>query len=223
MEQIEIQVAPRSVLGKKVRFLRRDGYVPVHVFGHNVESVALQTDAAQLHRVLAQAGKTRIISLKVDQGSEPRNVMVREVQRNPMTGELIHVDFYQVAMEEKIKAAVPIVLIGQAPALKIKDNMLVQVLNNITVECLPALCPASIEVDLSSLVEARQEVKVKNISLPAEIAIVNDPEATIARIVIQRVEKEEEVVAAAAAAAPEAAAGEAAPEAGAEEKKEEEE
>ena len=221
MKQIEIQAAPRSVLGKKVRFLRRDGYVPVHVFGHNVESVALQADAVQLHRVLVQAGKTRIISLKVDKGSEPRNVMVREVQRNPMTGELLHVDFYQVAMAEKIKAEVPIVLVGQAPALKIKDNMLVQVLNNITVECLPALCPASVEVDLSSLAEARQEVKVKNISLPAEIAIVNDPEAAIARIVVLRAEKEE--VVAAAAVAPEAAAGEAAPEAEAEEKKEGEE
>lgn len=214
MEQIKLQVAPRVVLGKKVRFLRRQGIVPVHVFGHNVESLALQCDTVQLRRVLPQVGKTRLISLKVDNEAEPRNVMVREVQRHPISGGLLHVDLYQVAMAEKIKAAVPVVLMGEAPALKVKENMLVQELNEVTVECLPALCPARIEVDSSSLQEARQELKVKSIVLDKEIAILNDPEATIVRIVVRRVEKEEVVV----AAAPEAVAAEAAAAPAAEEK-----
>ena len=96
----------------------------MHLFGHGIESVALQCDVAQLQQVIAEAGKTKIISLKLDKAKKPRNVMVREIQRSPLTGELLHVDFYQVRMEEKIQVAVPIVLVGEAPALKSKDLVL---------------------------------------------------------------------------------------------------
>ena len=92
MEQIELQVATREILGKKVRFLRRQGIIPVHLFGHDVESVALQCDATQLQQGLAQAGKTKIISLILDKAKKPRNVVVREIQRNPQTGEVLHVE-----------------------------------------------------------------------------------------------------------------------------------
>ena len=91
MEQIELQATSREILGRKVRFLRRQGIVPVHLFGHDVESAALQCDTAQLKRALAQAGKTRLISLKLDKAKGPRNVVVREIQRDSLTGELLHV------------------------------------------------------------------------------------------------------------------------------------
>jgi len=98
MEQIELQATTREMFGKKVRFLRRQGVIPIHLFGHNVESVALQCDAAQLQQVLAQAGKTRLINLKLDRAKRPRNVVVREVQRDLRTGGLLHVDFYQLSL-----------------------------------------------------------------------------------------------------------------------------
>ena len=120
MGQIELQATNRETLGKKVRFLRRQGIIPTHLFGHDVESVTLQCDAVQLRQVLAQAGKTRLLSLKLDKAKKPRNVVVREIQKDPCTGELLHVDFYQVRMAEKIKVEVPIVLVGEAPALKLK-------------------------------------------------------------------------------------------------------
>jgi len=203
MEQIELQTATREILGKKVRFLRCQGVIPVHLFGHGVESVALQCDAAQLQQVMAQAGKTKIISLKLDKAKKPRNVMVREIQRNPLTGELLHVDFYQVRMEEKIQVEVPIVLVGEAPALKSKENMLAQELYSLTIECLPGQIPASIELDLSLLTEAEQAIQVRDITLGEEVTVLSDPEHMVVKISPRPVEKVEEVVEEAVAEAPE--------------------
>ena len=209
MEQIELQATTREMFGKKVRFLRRQGVIPIHLFGHNVESVALQCDAAQLQRVLAQAGKTRLINLKLDEAKRPRNVVVREVQRDLRTGGLLHVDFYQLRMAEKIKVDVPIVLVGEAPALKSKENTLSQELNSLTVECLPKQIPANVGVDLSPLTEAGQAIRVKDLVLDEEVTILNNPEVLVVKVSLRPREKVvveevvEEVVAEEAALLPE--------------------
>jgi len=196
MEQIELQATTREMFGKKVRFLRRQGVIPIHLFGHNVESVALQCDAAQLQRVLAQAGKTRLINLKLDRAKRPRNVVVREVQRDMRTGGLLHVDFYQLRMAEKIKVDVPIVLVGEAPALKDKENTLSQELNSLTVECLPKQIPANVGVDLSPLTKAGQAIRVKDLVLDEEVTILSNPEVLVVKVSLRPREKVvEEVVA----------------------------
>ncbi len=189
MEQVELLASKREILGKKTRFLRRQGITPVHLFGHDVESAALQCDAAQLKRVLAQTGQTRLISLKIDKARKPRNVVIREVQREPLTGELIHVDFYQVSMLEKIRVEVPIVLVGESPALKSPENFLTHELNNLTVECLPAEIPDKVELDLGLLIEAEQAIHVKDIALGEGITILNNPEQLVVKISVRRVEK----------------------------------
>ena len=186
MEQIELSAARRDVLGKKVRFLRRQGIMPVHVFGHGIESLALQCDTANLQRVLTQTGQTRIINLKIDGESTPRTVMVRETQQSILKGDLLHVDFYQVKMTEVIDVDVPIVLVGEAPALRNKENMLTQEFNTLSVQCLPANIPNSIEVDVTSLTEPDQAIRVRDI-IPGEgVTILNDPEVMLARITVQR-------------------------------------
>ncbi len=210
MDQIELKVTNREILGKKVRFLRRQGITPVHLFGPGTKSMALQCDTATLQRVLAEAGKTGLISLKLDNEKRPRNVVVREVQREPRTGESLHVDFYQVKMAEKVEVEIPVVLVGEAPALKSKENMLVQELNILTVECLPDKIPASVGLDLGSLTESGQTMRVKDIELDKEVTVLNDPELVVVRISVRRVEKieeaVEEVVAEEVVEAPEAAA-----------------
>ena len=205
MKQIELEATNREILGKKVRHLRRQDITPVHLFGRNVESMALQCDTAVLQRVLSQAGKTGLISLTLDTAKKPRNVLVREVQRDPRTSALLHVDFYQVKTTEKIKVEVPIVLVGEAPALKLKDNMLIQELDSLSIECFPDKIPASIELDTSSLTEAEQAIRVKDITLDEGVTISHeDPGLIVAKISAARVEKleEEEVVAKVPEAAP---------------------
>lgn len=210
MEQIELQTATRKILGKKVKFLRRQGVIPVHLFGHGVESLSLQSEAAQLQRVLAEAGKTKIVSLKLDNDKKPRNVMIRETQRDTLTGELLHVDFYQVRMTEKIQVDIPILLVGEAPALKSKDNMMAQELYNLTIESLPDKIPPSVELDVSSLAEAEQSIHVRDITLAEGITIINDPEHMVVKITSRPIETmeeaaEEEVIGEEAAEAPEEA------------------
>ena len=194
MDKIELKVANREILGKKVKHLRRQGITPVHVFGHGIESLALQCDARELERVLSQAGQTRLINLKLAKGKKPRTVVVREFDRDWRKGQLVHVDFYQVKMEEKIRVEVPVVLLGEAPALKSKENMLEHELGTLTIECLPAKIPNNIEVDISSLTELDQAIRVKDITLDKDITVLNNPDLVVAKISFRPVEKVEEKV-----------------------------
>ena len=194
MEQIELKVSSRDVLGKKVRFLRRKGITPVHLFGHDVKSLALQCDTTELHRILVEAGHTRLVNLKIDNGKKARTVVVRDIQREPRTGETLHVDFYQVKMAEQVRIEVPIILVGEAPALKQKENSLVHELNSLTVECLPAHIPTSVELDISSLTEPDQVIRVRDIGLSEGVTAVNEPELVVARISTRHIEKEEEAI-----------------------------
>jgi len=206
MAQIELKVTNRTILGKKVRFLRRQGITPVHLFGHGIESMALQCETVGLRQVLAEAGKTRLIDLKLDNEKRPKTVVVREAHIEPRTGELLHVDFYQVKMAEQVKVDVPVILVGEAPALKLKENMLVQELNILTVECLPAKIPDRVEIDLTSLTESEQVIRVKDIVLDKEVTVLNDLGLVVVRISSRPVEEvEEPVVAEAAVEAPEEA------------------
>ena len=192
MDKIELEVTNREILGKKVKHLRRQGITPVHLFGHSIESLALQCNTGELERVLAQAGQTGLISLKLDEEKEPRTVVVREFDRDWRRGKLVHVDLYQVKMGEKIKLEIPVVLAGEAPALKFKDNMLEHELDTLTIECFPAKIPASLEVDISSLTEPGQAIRVKDVALDEDITVLNDPELVVVKISAKLVEKVEE-------------------------------
>jgi large subunit ribosomal protein L25 len=200
MDKIELTGTSRTVLGKKVRFLRRQGITPVHLFGHGIESMALQCDTSTLKRALARAGSTRLISLKLNNERRARSVVVREVQREPRTGESLHVDFFQVNVSEEVKVEVPIVLIGEAPVLKSKEYMLSQEVDTLAVQCLPAKIPAGVEIDISSLIEPEQIVRIKDIELDKEVTISNDPEQVVVRIRPRFIEKLEGVETAAEAA-----------------------
>jgi large subunit ribosomal protein L25 len=205
-DKIELKVEKREVTGKKVRFLRNKGVVPVHLFGHNLDSLTLQGDAAVLGKVLARAGGTRLIDLKVGKSTKGHNVMVREVQKDPIRGNLIHVDFYEVNMHEKIRVEVPIAIVGESPALKIRENMLYQTLNSLHIECLPDKMPDRIQVDISIIKEVDQAVHVKDIAIP-EVTILNDPDLQIAKVSLRPVEVVEEVKPVAVAEGAEAVAG----------------
>jgi large subunit ribosomal protein L25 len=216
---MELVANSREILGKKVKNLRRQGITPVHLFGHNVEPLPLQCDTVELQRTLVQTGTTGIISLKVDKSRTKRNVMVREIQREPRNGALLHVDLYQIRMDEKIKVDVPIHTIGEAPALHMKENYLSQELNNLSIECLPDEIPSIIEIDVSNLEETDQAIHVEDIHLGDNITVLNGPDQMVVKIAARFIEAEPEAEKAAegeAEAGAEAAA-EAQPEEGSQE------
>lgn len=194
MDDLTLQATNRNVLGKKTRFLRRQGITPTHLFGHNLDSLALQCDTTQLQHIIAQAGKTRLINLKIDNDKQPRSVFVREIQKNEVTRQLLHVDFYQVKKGEKIAVDVPIVLVGEAPAMKGKGRMLTHGVTSLSIECLPGNVPPQIEVDLSPLEELDQTIHVKDIALSPDITVNADPEQLVVKVSAAIVREEEVVV-----------------------------
>ncbi len=202
MEQIELSAATRDILGKKVRFLRRQGLTPANLYGHDVKSTALQVDTIQLKHTLAKAGKSSLVALKVDSAKRPKMVVIRDIQREPLTGGLLHVDLFQIKMEERIKIEVSLLFVGEAPAIRDRGGILVQNMNSVEVECLPAKMPHNIEVDLSVLQEIDQAVHVKDLSVDEDVTILTDPEQSIIQIARSKVEVEiaEELVAAEAEA-----------------------
>ena len=112
--------------------------------------------------MLAHAGKTDLISLKIDDSKNPVRVLVREVQRNPLNDDLLHVDFYQVRMTEKIKADVPLVFVGEAPVLKkVKNSSILHLIDSLHIEALPDDLPHSLEVDVSRLEELDRQSMLK--------------------------------------------------------------
>lgn len=196
MDRVELSASTRQLLGKKVRFLRRQGITPANLYGHGLKSTALQIETLHLKHVLAQAGKTGLIAFKVDDETQPKTVMVRDVQRDPRNGELLHVDLYQVRMDEKIRLEIPLRFIGEAPAVKSSGGILLQNLNSLEVECLASALSASIEVDLSSLAEIDQALHVRDIPVPEMVTVLTDPEQLVVKIMPSRVDVAGEVPAA---------------------------
>ncbi len=205
------KVTTRSVSGKKTRFLRREGITPAHLFGQGLDSVAVQCPTPDLQRAIAQKGTTRLMDLKLDTEKEARSVFIREIQRDAISGELIHVDFYQVNKNRKIRVAVPVVLVGDAPAAKLKNNIIEQLMSEVEVESLPGDLPPQIEVDITPLAEANQAMRVSDIKVKSGVTIMAGLEQLIVKVSTIAEEKEEVVVVAAptAAAAEGAEAGQA--------------
>ncbi|MFC2023987.1 50S ribosomal protein L25 [Chloroflexota bacterium] len=194
MKAPTLKATPREILGQKTRFLRRQGITPTHLFGHGLESLALQCTTADLQDVISQAGRTTLLDLAISGEKKPRKVLIREIQKDVFGRRLLHVDFYQVRSTEKLKADIPIVLEGAAPALKLKGRFLMQALNALSIECLPDKLLHEITVDLSGLEEVEQAIHIKDLVLDPDITIINDPNQLIVKV-SEKVAVEEEVAA----------------------------
>ncbi len=217
--KVELKVNPRPVLGKKVKRLRSEGIIPANVYGRALDSVAIQVVRDDLVRVVRSAGRNEIVYLRLD-GEEPRPTFVRQIQLNPVTDAILHVDFYQISLAEKVRIEVPLALVGTAPAEQAYGGTLLHSLDSITVEGLPTDIPSVIEVEVSGLEEIDASIHVGELSVPDKVTVLSDPELVVAKIAPPHVEKEvegvEEEVGDGAEAAEEAAPGEGAEETAAE-------
>jgi large subunit ribosomal protein L25 len=194
MEQIELKAEKRTIIRKRVKGLRRDGLVPAVLYGPKTEPIPIQCDGRELQRVLARAGGTNLISVRIGGAGRPKMALAREAQRDPITNELYHVDFYQVVMTEKVKTEVNVVLTGQSPPVQQNVAMLLQGTDWVEVECLPGDMIHSIEVDLSTLLEIDDAIYVKDLQVPDNITILSDGDEMVAKVQrLRLVEEEEEV------------------------------
>jgi len=203
----DLNVDSREVTGKKVRSLRRQGIIPAHLYGRSTESLALQAAAPTMTTLLRTTSPNAIINLQVKGEPETRPVMLRGVQRHPVTDELIHVDFYQISLTETLRADVPLIITGEAPAVHIFGGVFLQALDHITIEALPSEIPSRIDVDVSGLDTLDSAVHVRDLSIPDTVLLLTDLDQVVAKVEPPRVAEEEE----AAAATPEEGAEEGVP------------
>ncbi|MDP2670916.1 MAG: 50S ribosomal protein L25 [bacterium] len=190
MDKIKLTVQERTDLGKKVKRLRASGIIPANLFGKEIKSEALQVDKKEFQKTFRQVGETGLVELAV--GSKTHPVLVHRVQRDPKSDSVIHIDFHEVNLKEKIVTNVPVVLAGESPAEKSGVGLILQTLNEVEVECLPADIPHNFEVSVDKLEEVGQAIHVKDLKADKEkVAIQNDPEEVI--VSVQTAEMKEEV------------------------------
>ena len=191
MARKELVVEARQVTGKKVAALRRAGILPGNIFGKGIQSESIQLQTEVLEHTLKAAVANEVIDLKVGGGSA-RPVVIHKISRNPLNGSFLHADFYQVQLREKMRADVPIVLIGESEAVSTYNGVLLETLNSVQVEALPLDLPASIEVDVSVIRELEGAIHVGALQVPAGVTILTDPEIMIVKVASPRVEEGEE-------------------------------
>jgi large subunit ribosomal protein L25 len=210
-ESSVLSIQPRAELRKRSQVLRRAGSIPAVIYGHRVDPVSVSVPRREFERSFHRSGKTQLMDLQLDGEPKPRKVLVRTVQYNPRGGAPIHIDFYQVNLKEKISADVPIVVVGESPAVQRRDGELAQNLHSLKVHCLPADIPEHIEVDVSKLENVDDSIRISELSIPDEVEVVSDPDDVVIKVAAPRVAEPEPV---AEGEAPEGAEGEAEAEGG---------
>jgi len=209
---MQLNASPRQLLGKRARRLYREGKLPAVVYGHNASPTPLTLDRLEFQRVFVKSGRTHLVDLLVDGKTE--KVLVREIQTHPRRLGPIHVDFYQVDLQEKIRVEVPVHLTGESAAVKRGDADILHAVHELEVECLPTDIPEGFEVDLTPLAEIDDEFRVSELKVPGGVTILAEPDELVVKIVHKREMKVEEELPLAEAAVP--AEGEAAAEGAAE-------
>lgn len=185
----ELMVEKRSVLGRKVKKLRRQGLLPANVYGRDMKSLAIQTKINDFDKVYEMVGETGLVGLKINGDTYP--VLIHNVARNPVTDDMLHVDFLRVNLAEKVTATVPVEITGEPPAERAEEGVVVQQMHEIEVEALPTELPEKIVVDVSGLTEVDAAIKVSDLKAPSGVEIKDDPERIVVNIAPPA--KEEEV------------------------------
>ena len=192
MANSELNAALRTVLGKKVAQLRRTGQTPANIFGHKIESTSVQANTAELVQLLRHSSRNAIINVSVAGEAGPRTVVVRDLKRNAVTDELLHVDFYQISMTEKMRADVPVVLFGISDAVTTFGGVLLQMTEKIAVEALPSDIPVQFDVDVSKITELEGSVHVRDLAIDtAKVTLHTELDVVLARVASPRVVVEE--------------------------------
>lgn len=187
-----LELEPRDLLGKKVETLRKSGLLPVHMYGPDIDSLSLQGDLKLLARLVLEVGTNIPVSVTVKGSDNVNMCFVREIQRHPVTENILHVDFLRVDTSKAVRAEVPIILEGLAPASQ-RGGTLMQPLQNLIIEALPMDIPVSLEISVVGLDDFEKSLYVSDLSIPENITLISSSDDLIARVVPPRIEEAEVV------------------------------
>lgn len=204
MSDLKLSAQPRNLIGRKVRQLRRAGLVPATVYGKKQEAQSLQVVERNFERVIQAAGFSQLVQIDVEGGST-HNVLIRSVQRHPVTHSFLHVDFYAVDLTEKQQVQVQVHSTGKPLALA-QGLIVLQSLDHVTVEALPGNIPTHVDVDITNL-SLENPITVANLPVIDGVEYVNDAEDAVFTMVATRAAETELEDAAPASAEPELVRG----------------
>lgn len=177
MEKYVLEAKKREVIGKQVKALRREGFLPAVIYGSGIEPMPLTLNTGEVRQTLDKIGANTLITLKI--GKQEYLVLVRDTQREVIKRDLLHIDFQAVSLEETIISTVPVMVIGEAPAVKEMNALLVTGLDVLQIEAKAKDLPDTIRVDVSELVEIGDNIQVKDIFISGDVTILDDPEETV--------------------------------------------
>jgi large subunit ribosomal protein L25 len=187
----QLTVEPRTLVGHRVNQLRHQGKIPANIYGNKIKSVSVQIEWATFAKLYSQIGETTLLELSVSGEPKSRHALISQLQRHPVTGKVLHIDFHQVALTEKVTATIPLEYLGEAPAVKEQGGILVHVISDLKVEALPTELPDKFTVDLSKLKAIGDSLTLKDLGIDrAKFNMSLDDDSTIVTI---QAPKEEEV------------------------------
>jgi len=189
MEEVVLKAIRRNVLGKQVKAIRREGRLPAVIYGHYIDPISIELDLRDASKSLTGLAPSALVTLEVD--GTPHRTLVREKQRNKITGILLHIDFMAVSMKEKLRSQVYMEIVGLAPAIKDFSGVLVTGSDEVEVECLPQDLPERIVVDISGLLKIGDGIYVRDLAVPEGVKILEDPDTMVALITAQAAEEVE--------------------------------
>lgn len=189
MAAITLQAVVREQAQKDLHRQRQAGMIPAVMYGHGSAPRMFWVKYLDFSKLYAAAGESSIVSLVTGQG-QPANVIVNDVQADPLTGRFSHIDFFQVRMDEKLETHVPLEFVGESPAVRESGGILVKTLEEVEISCLPNDLPHSIAVDISVMQTFEHQIKVKDLALPAGVAMLTEADTTVALVEAPRTEAE---------------------------------
>jgi large subunit ribosomal protein L25 len=201
-QETELHISPREVMGKATKQLRKSGIIPANISGHKEESQSVQVAALAFEALKRAHGATGIITLHMSDSSRIQTALVRRVQRDPRSGKILHIDFSRVSLSERITMKVPLHFLGESPAVKDENGVLLHLLDTLEVECTASDIVDFIDVDISTLTEIDSMLHAGDVKLPSSFTLITDSNEGIAKVAATRAEKAEEGAEETAAEAP---------------------
>jgi len=184
---------PRSVVGKKVNRLRNEGILPANLYGRGIDSASLQLQYVDGRNLLNLHGRNNLFEVQISGETEVRPVVVRDVSIDPVTRKILHIDFFQVDLQRTIQADVPLNMIGTSLGVSMYGGVLVQAIDRITIEALPADIPEAIDVDISALEELDSQLFVRDLTISELVTVLASSDALVLAVQRPRVATEESV------------------------------
>lgn len=181
VKKIKLHAYPRKKTGQQSKQIRKEGLIPAVMYGGDINNQNLEFKYDEFQKVYSQAGESSLVDLEVDK-DEPVKAIIKDIQRDPVKGSIIHADLYKVDMKQKLEVEVSLNFINESesPAVREKGGMIVKAVDSVYIRCLPGDLPEHIDIDLAQIKDFEDAIRMKDLDLGKDVEILHDPEDYIA-------------------------------------------